>query len=210
MIVPQARLISLFKKVEQLREEARAYTLAGDRSVLGVEDIQALVERMYNVRISKKEVVSTSVFLHSMVLRYGDGSAQILARANLPDPAKRFGVTKELCHLMLDEPEDWSVRGADTIDSLIRVFSLDVSQNGDHEPDDQIIVCEALAELAAAELLYPFSAREADLAALENRTISYAKLAIEWKLPQRIIELALHPGNLKIHREIQQAGLLIG
>jgi Zn-dependent peptidase ImmA (M78 family) len=156
---------------------------------------------MYNLNIEKHEVSSRAVYLKSMVLRYSDGRALILVRLNLPDAEKRFCVVKELCNLFLDEKEDWSTNAYQTIDGLIRIFGLTTEQSRSHVPENDVLVCEQLAELAAAELLYPFQYRHNDMADLEAGLTTVAKLALSYDVPVRVIRLALNPTNLALSKK---------
>lgn len=204
MLVSHSRLETLFRKIDQIREEAAAYLIAGDRTVLRVEELQRLVSQMYGLSIDKWEVVTKAIFLQSMVLRYKDSRAVILVRSDLSDTLKKFCVIKELCHLMLDEHEDWSTDARGTIEGLIKIFTLKLDENGDHDPENEVLVCEHLAAFAAAELLYPYEFREGDLLALANELTTYAKLEIKYEAPARVIRLALDPANLGICKQFRQ------
>jgi hypothetical protein len=60
-----------------------------------------------------------------VVERYAD-RARILLRAGQGDDWMRFTATKELYHLAIDEKEDWSPRGHETIQSLLIEERLDL------------------------------------------------------------------------------------
>ena len=143
IVLPRCKLDALFGKVFQLREESNAYLIGGDQIRFRVEDFHSLVQRMYGLKIAKKTVATAGRFAHSLVKRYDDKTATILVRHNLGDPEKRFGVVKELCHLVLDEKEDWSTEGHETIQGLVRVMTLGSDKNHDHQPDS-ITVSELL------------------------------------------------------------------
>jgi Zn-dependent peptidase ImmA (M78 family) len=117
---------------------------------------------------------------------------QIRSRVDLTPYESRFAVTKELSHLIIDEPEDWCTDGRQIIDELFELYGLEQSNNGTTVPQRKMI-SENIAEMAAAEFLYPHRFRAADLAALTAKppTTTMGKLEIRYELPAPIISRAL-------------------
>jgi len=195
MIVSDEQIEILLRKVEHIRQEIRLYTILGDILTPSVEDLQTVIQRMYNLAIEKYEVGSYAIYLQNMVLRYGNGNATVLVRSGFSAADRKCAVVKELCHLALDEPEDWSPKAKETLNGLIETFRLEVSQNGQYEPSNKIIICEHLAMFAATELLYPEEYRDQDTAQLKAR----GQRIRNWQWPDqfltKVIRIALHQMN---------------
>jgi hypothetical protein len=104
------------------------YCIAPHRAKLSVEDLQRCISDMYGIQIEMKEVLFEGEYLRGLVERYAN-SARIFIRAGQGEEWMRFTATKELCHLAIDEKEDWSPSGHETIQSLLIEERLD--QDGD-------------------------------------------------------------------------------
>ena len=190
MLVSDSRLEKLFNKVAKIREYCQPNSGVPQVCPISVEDIQAAVERVCQVNIEKNSVLSTGLFLHSMLLRYDNGKCIILLREDLTESVKRYAAVKELAHIFLDEKEDWSTDGMKTISGLIELRLLERAGNGEHEPSNQVIIAEHLAEIAAVELLYPPQKRLEDRVLLEGSRVSYRKLAAKYSVPIRAVRFA--------------------
>lgn len=195
MLVDEEQLERLLRKLANIREEIKSYTIPGDEPSPSVEDLQFAIQNMYSLQIVKYEVLFTAVYLQSMVRRYADGRAIILIRSGQSLTHQRCATVKELCHLALDEREDWSPNGTATIKGLIETFKLELYHNGNHEPQNRVMLQEHLALFAAAELLYPEQYRDADYAELCAKRTSLQRLALDRLVTPRIVNIALNPTN---------------
>jgi Zn-dependent peptidase ImmA (M78 family) len=195
MRVDSERLEILFKKADQVRAEISMYSLAGDKIPVSVDDLEDAVRRMYSVRIEAVLVPVRSQFVQSMMERFNNGLIRIVVKTSLPHDEKRFSVTKELSHVILDEKEDWSCDVGNTIAELLEFTRIDVDTNGDHETTNRVIIAENLASFLALEILYPPDRRDVDFVALQSSDpkTSLAKLALYYELPIKVIETA-HAG----------------
>jgi hypothetical protein len=129
MLLSAARFEMVFRKIKQIKEHRNAYCIAPDRAKMSVEDLQWCIADIYGLKIEKKEVAFDSMFLLGMVERYAD-RARILLRKDQPEDSMRFVTTKELCQLAIDEPEDWSPRGTETLDAYMNELRLDLGAAG--------------------------------------------------------------------------------
>ena len=100
----------------------------------------------------------------------------------MDDDAKRFAAIKELCHVIIDEKEDWSPEGSKTIGTLLVEFSL-----VDGGIATFVSQSETLAEFAAIELAYPYADRTADRKSIKAGNLTIVKIAGTYKLPEAII-----------------------
>ena len=180
--------------------------IAPDRAKLSVEDLQWAIQDMYQIAIKKREVAFEGQYVRGLMERY-EGRARILIRKNQEEDWIRFASTKELCQVAISEKEDWSVDGTKTLDSLLYEVHLDM--HGDEKtnstPPKQLVPApiqsEKLAEIAAIELMYPFSYRADDLAALKANKTTLRKLAVHFHAPEYVIGTALSAGHHRLATE---------
>lgn len=184
MIVSGEKALAVFRKVKQIREEYRAYVLNGAVNVISLEDLQRIIEQMYDLKIEKRLVPFEGQFIRGMMERWPDKIVVSVRSQQEPD-WMRFTATKEMCHCVIDETEDWSTDGVDTLTDLLNeqiVAREDMAANA--------IQSEIFAELAAVELLYPMECREADRAALESNATTYVKIGTYHGLPAAMVSRA--------------------
>lgn len=199
MIVSTAKIETTYRKVKHIKEHMLTYCLAPDRSKLSVEDLQWCISDMYSVKIEKREVAYEGEHLRGLVERYND-RARILVRAGQGEEWMRFTTTKELCHIAIDEEEDWSPLGHQTIQSLLLEDHLD---NQDQEKQkkrkiaDATAQSEKLAVIAAIELMYPHEFRAIDVKLVAERQTTQKALALHFHVPEYVIGSALHPGRME-------------
>jgi hypothetical protein len=158
MLLHTAKIETVYRKIKQIKEHMASYCLASDRAKLSIEDLKWTISDMYELKIIIKEVAFEGEHLRGMVERYAD-HARILLRANQPEDWLRFIAAKELCQLAIDEKEDWSPRGHETIIGMRFEASLDYGNSGKEEETrkiaDRKVQSEKLAEIAAIEMMYP-------------------------------------------------------
>lgn len=171
----------IFKKIKQVREEINAVYLAPDRPHLSVKELCDIVSRMYNLKIEAYEVPFEGEFLRGMIERYEE-RAVIYIRKGQSEDWKRFIAAKELCHIVADEPEDWSVHGDVTISKLLAEHQLAGVQLA-----DAVVQSETFAEIGAIELLYPFKDRVKD----RENCQTLASIASFYRIPDVFAEQAL-------------------
>lgn len=201
MLLSADRFEAVFQKVKQIREHMRMYCLVPDRAKMSIEDLQWCIGDMYDLKIEKFEVAFDSIFLYGMVERY-PGRARILVRKDQPEDSMRFVTTKELCQLALDEREDWSPRGTETLDALLSEFKLDLegANEDSREVAKGVAQSERLAEFAAIELMYPFEYRENDAVQVKEGKITIKAIALHFHVPEFVIGRALHSRHLTLAR----------
>lgn len=186
MLISYEKAQDAFRKVKHLREEYRNYSLAPNLSRLSVEDLFAIVRQMYQIDIVKRGVPFEARHTRGMLLRFRQ-EARIYVRHDLDDDMKRFTAVKELCHVILDEEEDWSVDGVNTIEQLQNDLHLN-GNNTKAKVAASTSQAELLAELAALELLYPIECRQADQ---RRQNFVTQRAAYEHGIPVSMVERAI-------------------
>lgn len=192
MILSGERTETVFRKVKQIQEELAAYVLASDRPDLSIEDFQYVIENMYGIKIEKYAVPFEANFLRGMMERY-EKRAIIYVRKDMSYELIRFTAVKEMCHIAIDQEEDWSSSGHETIRDLVSEYSIQNDKEAEITSQS-----EMLAEIAATELLYPFDHRQIDRKKVENGETTIGKIANHYKIPQFIVSRGLGDNHHEI------------
>lgn len=188
MHIDDAKTTMTLKKVAVLREQLGKMCLGKQSLELSVMDLHYVVEQVYGLKIEMREVSFQAVYLSGKVERYADNRARVLVRANLVDTVKRLVAVKELCHLVLDEQDDWSTDGPAMLEAIIADSQASLpAKHGFLTP----IESEALALFAAGELMYPAEFRDADAAKLAAGTTTVSAIALQHEVPPFVVEQAL-------------------
>ncbi len=196
MLIPEVRILPVFKKVKAVREHMNLYHVDGGSHRLSVDTLAKSIADMYALKIELYEVYAPGSRVAGNVERYQNGRAIILVKAELSDAMKRFVAVKELCHLMIDEDDDWSSLGVDTIKEMKVEFDLaDKGGEGVSNPS-RTQQSEHLAWMAAVSLMYPCEFHVTDKAAVDAKTVTIAKLGLHHDLPPHVVESALAQGHV--------------
>jgi hypothetical protein len=157
---------------------------------------------MDQVKVEKHEVAFEGEYLRGLVERYKN-RARILIRAGQGEEWMRITTAKELCHIAIDEEEDWSPLGHQTIQSLLLEDHLD-NQNEEAQKArkmaDATAQSEKLAVIAAIELMYPHEFRDDDVGSIAKRKTTQKAIALRYHVPEYVVGSALHPGRLEFAR----------
>lgn len=188
-----SKLESAFRKVRDIQDFIKTYGLAPLSTEVSVDDIKWAIEVKYGLKIQIELVDFPGVHIRGMMERYSDGQAFVFVRKKqdnddtLNNYWHRFIAVKEMIHLAIDEKEDWSVEGSETIDDLIVEHEIDRGS-----PPRDGIQSEVLAEIAAIELLYPWEFRQTDI----DSGKSPQELSKLHKVPLYVIQRALSPNHM--------------
>lgn len=191
MQIDADRAAAVFRKINTVRDDIRAYSIDGDSHVLPIEGFQRVVETMCKIQVKKRLVSFRADHLRGMVERF-DTVAFVYVRKGLPENDIRFSAVKELCHLVLDEPEDWSPEGVTTIREFLSDTALGLRE-GHQALAAALSQSEQLAEVAAVELMYPFALRRKNLADLDAERTTVAQLAAHYRVPEFVVTRAHWP-----------------
>lgn len=211
MWVSTAKILETFRKVKQIQEHMQKYCIAPDRAKLSIEDLQRVIEDMYDLKIEKREVAFEGSFVRGIVERYAD-RARILIRKNQEEDWLRFTAVKELCQIAISEKEDWSVDGTKTLENILYEAHLDKLTGGERSPTDPVpphpTQSEKLAEMAAIELMYPYVYRPADLEALAANKTTHRAISVHFRAPEYAIGWALSERYHEMATEFWTTGKL--
>jgi hypothetical protein len=193
------KLESTFRKVRDIQDFIKTYGRAPLSTEVSVEDIQWAIEEKYGLKITLELIDFPGVHIRGMMERYQSGQANVFVRKNQASDVvvngywHRFIAVKEMAHLAIDEKEDWSVDGAETIEDLIDEHEMDRGS-----PPRDGIQSEVLAEIAAIELLYPWEYRQNDI----DSGKTPLELSNIHKVPLYVVQRALSANHMKRARAL--------
>lgn len=196
MRIPNAELFRVFKKVHAVREHMKLYHVDAAGHRLSVDSLTESIADMYGLMISRWEVFASGSHIAGNVERYADGRAVILINSDLNETMRRLVTVKELCHLMIDEADDWSAVGTDTIDEMkVEVDSYADAGGGVQNPS-RVQLSELLALVAALALMYPCEFHEADMQRIADDQTTVAKIGLYHDTPPHMIEWVFRHAHL--------------
>lgn len=101
---------------------------------------------------------------------------------------KRFAICKELFHAILDDPSNCNSNIASHVNSMFAIeIARDVTREG------RATEMETVAEIAAAEYLFPYSERKR---ILTNKSIDHSEIAQQFLIPRYHVELLLNEQSM--------------
>jgi len=168
------------------------HTEADENRAVSIENLHRVFACLAGIHIRKLLVDFEGGSLRGNVERYED-HAIIHVRLSQSDYWQRFTVVKELCHVLLDEKEDWSTDVVETISGLLAFTGL----NGEESAP---IRSEKLAEVMALELVYPLEYRAEDRAYIEAGG-KVTEVSDNRKVPPLWVERALKPHYMEMCEE---------
>jgi Zn-dependent peptidase ImmA (M78 family) len=189
MILQECEIARAFKKVQAVKDYVNLYNVGGCHS-LSVDTLTAAISDMYDLKIDMWEVAAPGILCAGNVERYGDGRCVIMVKVQQSEDMKRFVAVKELCHLMIDEEDDWSTLATDTLRGLKTEADLSKAGGDGVENPSRAQSSEFLALIAATALLYPCEFHAGDRAKLDADETTLAKIALHHEIPPYAVENA--------------------
>lgn len=168
---------------------------ADDGSV-SIENLQAVIARKAGIFVHKRLVDFEGSTLRGNIERY-ENFVIVNVRASQSENWQRFTVVKELCHVLLDTPDDWSTDVVATIVGLLAFSNLSGEESA-------VIRSEKLAEVMALELIYPLEDRREDRAFIQAGG-KISDLAERRKVPPLWIERGVADWYYEICEEAWKA-----
>lgn len=179
------------RKVEEVREYIRTYSIEPLGLVLNLADLHYAVQDICGIKIEVIEVSFEGQHLQGQTERFNDNRARVLIREQQTEAEKRLAVTKELCHILLDGEHDCSTDGVETIRGLLQDWHLARDNGIGHMEPTKPLISEILAHVAALELLYADDYRETDIDKLASGDKTLQQIALEHEIPAYAVEQAL-------------------
>lgn len=176
------------EKAAELTEQYKLYSLAAGQKQRSVDDLEWLCGEYLgkNVSVLDLQLAADELAIRGMFAALSDGSYEIYLLADLGERERRFVKCKELFHVVLD---DENCRSMD-IYAHLELASVAFSVAGANDNPGSPVACEALAEIAAMEFLFPYAER-AEVVANSAGNIDYPAVATQYGIPQLYVELYL-------------------
>lgn len=190
MQLPECELERVFDKVAAVREHLKHRALEGLQPELDWETLADIIADMYKLKINIFEVKASGHFVAGNVERYETGQAVIMVKSQQTEAMLRFVVVKELCHLMIDDEDDWSKDPLQTIKEMKTEFDLARNNGGGVDDPSRTQMSETLALVAAVALVYPCEYHQADFEKLRAGEKTIARIALEHGVPGYAVEMA--------------------
>lgn len=175
-------------KAAEMTEQYKLYVLAAAGFPRSVDDLLWLCQQYQQKVITMEMLDLTDRTIIGAHLNLSTNYVVIVG-SNLNYCWQRFVLCKELFHVLLDAPEYRSMSIYEHLEEVKTTFPLIDSRPGPSA------VCEAMAEIAAMEFLFPYEARVVELA--QNPSPDYLAIAQKYKIPQVFVEEFLSPSYME-------------
>jgi len=175
-------------KAAEMTEQYKLYVLAAASFPRSVDDLLWLCQEHEQKNITDVSLDLKDRTILGAYLNLG-ASYVIIVGANLNFCWKRFVLCKELFHVLLDAPEYRRMNIYEHLEEVKTTFPLLESRPGPST------VCEAMAEMAAMEFLFPYAARVEELE--KNASPDYLAIAQKYKIPQVYVEEYMSPSYME-------------
>lgn len=198
MYLTADKVVNALLKAQAVLAEVEIF--AGDTSKIpiSIDQLHQTVSRLSEYSIDLKLVSFEAHYIYGRCEKYEGRRAVIDIKYDLPKDWRRFVTAKELMHLMIDEDEDMSPYGDQTLEKLVQDGHIGViSTNGSELPSQS----ELIAEVAAIELLYPIQLRLDDLKETASQMVNHKKTAITYGIPINYVETAFSSQYLSVIRQ---------
>lgn len=161
---------------------------------LPVDELVTLVKQTRDIEIDIRLVPFTARHLVSLVERQTEQQFLVAVREDAPLVERRYGVVKELCHIIGDEPADYQPHGERTLDGIMRVESAHLyDKTLDLGGDRPAVQSEKRAERMADELIYDRRLRLEDMRRSRSQETTIAAMASAYGVPQLVMTRVFRP-----------------
>jgi Zn-dependent peptidase ImmA (M78 family) len=173
----------------ELTAQYELYVLNGVHPHKSVQDVLWMFKEYLNKNITVLEL--NEPLPHNSIKGFylckHDGTYDVVLAVGLEIEWKRFVLCKELFHILLDQAEYRTTNIYDHLEEVTTAFPMLESRPG------PAVISEAMAEFAAMEFLFPYSARKQELAAAGAGSVDYAQIVAKYRIPQLYVERYLSP-----------------
>jgi hypothetical protein len=199
MLVTHEKIESCLRKVAEVRDYIKQYSIEPLGQVLNLADFHYAVQDICDLQIEVLEVTFEGQHLRGKTELYKDKKARVLIRSGQTEYEKRLAVAKELSHLLIDEEEAYSADGIETIKEFLQEWHIAKENGLGHTDPSEPLVSEIMALVVALELLYSDEYQSADIQKLANGEKTLEQIALEHEIPAHAVERAL--GNHDTNKE---------
>lgn len=185
------KLIDAFYQAKRVNHYYWLHT-DGDFGEISVENIQQIICWLTGVTVEKQEVDVESSFHRAFIERFDDGKlCKIYVLAGETVAWKRFATVKELCHILIDNDDNFQP------DPCVMIGAIKDSTGILDEHATPAAQSEQLAEIIALELIYPMEFRRDDLAGIGGGQ-THDAIAGARVIPVNYVYRALDPAMFQL------------
>ncbi len=169
-----------------MTEQYKLYSRAAGHTQRSVDDLEWLCGEYLGKTVSvlDLQLAADELAIRGMFAALSDGSYEIYLLADLGERERRFVKCKELFHVVLD---DENCRSMDIYAHLeLATVAFSVAGSNPESP----VACEALAEIAAMEFLFPYAER-VEVIERSGGNVDYPAIATQYGIPQLYVEMYL-------------------
>jgi Zn-dependent peptidase ImmA (M78 family) len=185
-------LVNLFKGVRDVRAELSKELVPEGETVHSVPQIVTAFEKVYAVKIRRFKVPDLKDNLvRGAYLSFGQ-DVRILIDKNLPPDWERYITVKELCHLILTDPEYMTEEPVALLEAMIHEETTPL--DGEAPLD---LVSDMWAKWAAYEILFPHEDREEAAKTLPSNDTAMFALAEKYEVPEHVVDWVLSETHMQ-------------
>ena len=178
-------LVNLYKGVRDVRAALAELPLQGSAKVHSISQIVSAFEAVYKVKVRRFKVPDLKdELLRGTYLSFGQ-EVRVCIDKNLSPQWERYITVKELCHLILTDPEYMTEEPVDLLELMIHEETA--PKDGEAPLD---LVSDMWAKWAAYEILFPKEEREEGRKSLAEVDGLFA-LSATYQIPEHVVEWVL-------------------
>lgn len=176
---------------------------------LSVDDLVDFVRKDRNVEIDVRSVPFRAERLVSLIERKSEKRFLIAVREDAPFIERRYGVVKEICHLVGDEPDDYQPRGDLTLNFMLKQDTASLyGRTLDLGGDGRGVPSEKRAERMADELIYDRRLRLADTVRIKAGKIQVPEICSAYGISSELYVRVTRPLAMELMQDLwREAGL---
>lgn len=184
-------LVNLFKGVRDVREALGTDAIPPNCMVHSLPSIVGAFERVYKVKVRRFKVPDLKDnLLRGTYLSFGV-NVHVLIDKNLSPDWERYITVKELCHLILTDPEYMTQEPVALLEMMIHE---ETSPKDGEAPLD--LVSDMWAKYAAYEILFPYVDRAEAKAKLMADEETLFSLAEKYQIPEHVVDWVLSDAHM--------------
>jgi len=180
-------------QANKIRELYEDYSLDGKSDEIHLEDLIDVISQYVEMKIEIEEVDWGARRFLGTIRRYDDyAKIYVGGHGEKGEPGKltrceqRFIVTKEMGHLVVDSPDNFTTHAA----SLIKELCDPVLANLDGH---QQLQSEYGTKIFATEALFPYSRRKHHIEKIKKGELTTLEVAKHFMVPEQEVFRVMHP-----------------
>ena len=189
-------------EANNIREQYEQYSLRGADDEVSIEDLKDVISEYVPIKIEVEELDWNAQRYWGTIQRF-DNLARIYVamQGEKDEPGRlsyceqRFVVAKEMGHLVIDSPDNFTVNAVDLVEELCAPMLAKL--DGRHQ-----LQSEYITEIFAIECLFPYNRRQAHIQQIRDGSTTALEVATHFRVPEKQVRVAMHPDYEQACRHI--------